>query len=106
MAAKPTEAAAVIKRGRTYGYIYRTGGKGTHVLIHSKLYPVAGRVSASHCLADIGLGHNVAVRDVATLPGPEPGVPPEELADTLGLSRYESFHLSARLPRYVVTPTA
>jgi alanine racemase len=105
MAAKPTEVA-VIKCGRTDGYIYRTGGKGTHVLIHSKLYPVVGRVSASHCLADLGLGHNVAVRDVATLLGPEPGVRPYELADTLGLSRYESFNMSARLPRYVVTSTA
>ncbi len=102
LTSKPTEVA-VVKCGRTDGYIYRTGGKGTHVLIRSKLYPVVGRVSASHCLADLGLGHGAGVRDVVTLLGPEPGVRPYEIADTLGIGRYESFSLSARLPRYIVT---
>ncbi len=94
---------AIVKCGRTDGYIYRKGGAGTHVLIHSKPYPVIAGVSGSHCFVGLGLKHGVKLRDVATMIGPEPGIRPHELAEKQGLGRYEGFNLSARLPKYVIS---
>ncbi|MFQ5739689.1 MAG: alanine racemase [Acidobacteriota bacterium] len=93
---------AIVKCGRTDGYVYRTGGKGTHVLIKGRLYPVVAGVSGSHCFVDLGRRHGVRLRDIVTMLGPEPGVRPYQLADTLGLGRYEGFNISSRLPKYVV----
>ncbi len=101
IAEKPTHVA-VIKCGHSDGYVYRKGGNGTHVLINENLYPMIGLVSASHTTVDLGAAApTVSIGDVATLLGPEGGVRPYELADTLGIGRYEQFRLNARLPKYI-----
>jgi alanine racemase len=94
---------AIIKCGRTDGYVYRRLGQGSHVLINGRPYPLVSAINSSHCYADLGRDHDVSRLDVVTIIGPEEGVRPQDLAAMNdGLGRYESFNISARVPKYVV----
>jgi alanine racemase len=94
---------AIIKCGRTDGYVYRTLGRGSHALINGYPYPLVSAINSSHCYADLGKNHGVERLDVVTMIGPEKGIRPQDLAAmNQGLGRYEGFNLSARVPRYVV----
>ena len=93
---------AVIKCGRTAGYVYR-GGEGKAVaLINGKTYPLVSDINSSHCYADLGKNHGVERLDEVTLIGPEEGLRPQDLARVTGRSRYESFNIHTSVPKIVV----
>jgi alanine racemase len=93
---------AIIKCGRTAGYVYR-GGQGEAVaLINGEKYPLVADINSSHCYAELGKNHGVQRLDVVTLIGPEDGIRPQDLARITQRSRYESFNIDARIPKIVV----
>ena len=93
---------AVIKCGRTAGYVYR-GGEGKAVaLINGETYPLVSDINSSHCYADLGKNHGVERLDEVTLIGPEEGLRPQDLARVTGRSRYESFNIHTSVPKIVV----
>lgn len=81
----------------------REAAKGARVAIGGRLYPVIASVSASHTILEIGDVNPVAIGDVATCFGWEPGGRPEDVAAACGASVYDlTMHLGASLPRRVV----
>jgi alanine racemase len=94
---------ATLPVGHTDGYP-RRAVDGARVLIGSRLYPVIGAVSASHCIVELGDEPAVSVGDVATLLGPDhPEIHPNALATTTGTSVYDrTMHLNPTLPRVLV----
>jgi len=81
----------------------RDAAKGARVAIGGRFYPVIASVSASHTIVEIGDVNPVAIGDVATCFGWEPGGRPEDVAAACGASVYDlTMHLSASLPRRIV----
>jgi alanine racemase len=94
---------AIIKCGRTDGYVYRQLGQGSHALIKGRPYPLVSAINSSHCYADLGKNHGIERLDVVTMIGPEEGLRPQDLAAmNQGLGRYEGFNISARVPKYLM----
>ena len=92
---------AIIKCGRTEGYIFRKAG--ANVLIGGDMHKTVGGVSASHCYVKLNPGHSVKPGDVATMIGPETGIRPHDIARTQdGLGTYEGVNLGRHVPRYVI----
>ena len=93
---------ATLPVGHTDGYP-REAVNGAEVLIGTRLYPVIGAVSASHCIVELGDEAGVGVGDVATLLGPDaPEIQPNPLAVATGTSVYDRLmHLNPTLPRVV-----
>lgn len=94
---------ATIPAGHTDG-VPRGAVNGVKVLIGSRLYPVIGAVSASHCIVELGETTAVQVGDVATLLGPDrPELEPNVIAQTAGISVYDVLmHLNPSLPRILI----
>ncbi|MBP7775641.1 MAG: alanine racemase [Acidobacteria bacterium] len=81
----------------------RVAAKGARVAIGGGFYPVIASVSASHTIVEIGDTNPVAIGDVATFFGWEPGGRPEDVGAACGASVYDlTMHLGASLPRKVV----
>jgi alanine racemase len=91
----------------------RVAAKGAKIRINGELYPLIAAVSASHCIAELGVdrtflaaGANeprVKIGDVATMFDAQPGSRPEDVAAACGTSVYDlSMHLNPLLPRRVV----
>jgi len=93
---------AIIKCGRTDGYVYRNTGGEAVALINGAAYPLVSDVNSSHCYADLGKNHGIERLDEVTLIGPEDGIRPQDLARIASRSRYESFNLNPRMPKVVV----
>lgn len=93
---------AIIKCGRTDGYVYRETKGEAVARINGRTYPLVSDINSSHCYADLGKDHGVERLDEVTLIGPEPGLRPQDLARISGRSRYESFNLNPRVPKVVV----
>lgn len=81
----------------------RVAAAGARVAIGGAFYPVIASVSASHTIVEIGDTNRVAIGDVATFFGWEPGGRPEDVGTACGASVYDlTMHLGALLPRRVV----
>lgn len=93
---------AVIKCGRTAGYVYRGGEGEAAALIKGTKYPLVADINSSHCYADLGRNHGVERLDEVTMIGPEDGLRPQDLARITGRSRYESFNIHSSVPKVVV----
>ncbi len=102
VAQRPTWTAT-IPVGHTDGWP-RQAVDGARILIGSRLYPVIGAVSASHCIVEVGEDATVSVGDVATLLGPDDAaILPNALAMATGTSVYDRLmHLNPLIPRIVV----
>jgi len=78
----------------------RVAANGARVAIGGHFYPVIASISASHTIVEIGDVNPVAIGDVATFFGWEPGGRPEDVAAACGASVYDlTMHLGALLPR-------
>jgi alanine racemase len=81
----------------------RAAAKGGRVRIGGRLFPLVATVSASHCIAELGIEPLVRAGDIATVFDWEDGSRPEDLAAGFGGSVYDLLmHLSPLLPRRVL----